>query len=47
MLQNQTLTQEPTEEEIVEELYGSELDRDDFNFMETYLYIDWPRAEDL
>lgn len=38
--QNQTLTREPTEEEIVEELYGAELDMDDFNFMERYLFID-------
>jgi len=38
--QNQTLTREPTEEEIVEEFYGAELDMDDINFMETYLFID-------
>jgi len=44
--QNQTLTREPTEEEIVEELYGAELDMDDFNFMGTYLYIDLPSPED-
>jgi len=44
--QNQTLTQEPTEEEIVEELYGAELDMDDFNFMGTYLYNDLPSPED-
>jgi len=31
--QNQTLTREPTEEEVVEELYGAELGMDDFNFM--------------